>query len=194
MKKSLFALALLLIPSAAYCAEYEVDPDHTKISFKVRHLGLSWVPGEFSSFKGTFSFDEKDISGAKAQAKIQTESVDTGNAKRDTHLKGDDFFNAPKFPEISFVTKEVKNVKGNKFTVLGDLSIHGVTKPVELDAEFLGVAKDPWGNERAAFQASTVLNRKDFGLEWNKTLDNGGLVVGNEVKVTIDVEGIKKKS
>lgn len=142
---------------------------------------------------GTFSFDEKKIAASKAEAKIEVSSVDTQNKKRDDHLKGEEFFAADKFPLISFVSKSVKDVSGSKFTVTGDLTMHGVTKSVDLAVEFTGAAKDPWGNERAAFAAETKVNRKDFGLQWSKVLETGALVVGEEVVIAIEVEGIKAK-
>ena len=193
--KSFLMLAVILLISASsvLAADYKIDPDHSKIGFKVRHLGISWVPGIFSKVDGTFSYDEKNIAASKAEAKIEVSSVDTQNKKRDDHLRTDEFFAAEKFPSITFVTKEIKNLEGSKFTAVGDLTMHGVTKSVELAAEFTGAAKDPWGNERAAFAAETKVNRKDFGLQWSKVLETGALVVGEEVVVSVEVEGIKAK-
>jgi polyisoprenoid-binding protein YceI len=194
MKKFLFISTFLLATtSAAFATDYKVDPDHTKISFKVRHLGISWVPGTFSKLDGTFSFDEKNVAASKAKANIEVASVNTENKKRDDHLKGEEFFATEKFPAISFVSTGIKDVAGNKFTIVGDLTMHGVTKSLELSAEYNGSAKDPWGNDRAAFSATTKLNRKDFGLQWSKVLETGALVVGEDVVITIDVEGIKAK-
>ena len=194
MKKILTVACLVLIAaSSSFAADYKIDPDHSKVGFKVRHLGISWVPGIFSKVDGTFSFVDKNLSASKAKAAIEVGSVDTQNKKRDEHLKGEEFFAADKFPTISFVSKEIKDVAGSKFTVVGDLSMHGVTKTVELAAEYTGAAKDPWGNERVAFAAETKLNRKDFGLQWSKVLETGALVVGEEVAIAIEVEGIKAK-
>jgi len=188
------ALCLALTHSTnCFAADYEIDASHTKITFKVRHLGISWVPGSFTKLKGNFSFDEKEIAKSKAEASIEVDSVNTENQKRDEHLKSEDFFAAPKFPEIKFVSKEIRSVKGNKFEVVGDLTMHGVTKPIVLDAEYFGLAKDPYGNERAGFSAVAKLNRKDFGLQWSKLLETGAMVVGDEVSINLDVEGIKKK-
>jgi polyisoprenoid-binding protein YceI len=194
MKKFLaISTFVLATTSSSFATDYKVDPDHTKISFKVRHLGISWVPGTFSKLDGVFSFDEKNIEASKAKANIEVASVNTENKKRDDHLKGEEFFAGEKYPAISFVSTGIKDVSGNKFTVIGDLTMHGVTKSVELSAEYNGSAKDPWGNDRAAFSATTKLNRKDFGLQWSKVLETGALVVGEDVLITIDVEGIKAK-
>lgn len=192
MRASLALIAGLILPASVLASDYKIDPDHTKVSFKVRHLGISWVPGNFSKVDGSFNFDPQNIKAAKAEAKIEIGSINTENKKRDDHLKSDDFFDASKFPEMTFVSKEIKDVEGDKFKVVGDLTIHGVTKSVVLDAEYTGEAKDPWGNERAAFSATTKVNRKDFGLQWNKVLETGALLVGEDVLITIDVEGVKK--
>ena len=194
MKKILIlASTILFYSTSSFATEYKIDPDHTKISFKVRHLGISWVAGLFSKVDGTFSFDEKNLAASKAQASIEIGSVDTQNKKRDDHLRGEEFFAADKFPAILFVSKEIKDVSGSKFTIVGELTMHGVSKLVELSGEFTGAAKDPWGNERAAFTAETTINRKDYGLQWSKVLETGALVVGEDVKVFIEVEGIKAK-
>jgi polyisoprenoid-binding protein YceI len=194
MKKILFATAALLLgASSSFAADYKIDPDHSKIGFKVRHLGISWVPGIFSKVEGTFSYDQNNVAASKTEATVEVGSIDTQNKKRDDHLKGEEFFAADKFPAITFKSKEIKDVSGSKFTVVGDLSMHGITKPVELAGEFTGAAKDPWGNDRVAFTADTKLNRKDFGLQWSKVLETGALVVGEEVVVSIEVEGIKAK-
>jgi polyisoprenoid-binding protein YceI len=193
MKKYLFLTSLLFVfPSSVVAAEYSIDPDHTKLAFKIRHLGISWVPGTFSKLSGSFTFDKSKIEASKAEATIDVSSIDTENKKRDDHLRSDDFFAVPKFPEMKFISKEVRAVKGSKFEVVGDLTMHGVTKSLVLDAEFTGAATDPWGKERVAFSASTKLNRKDFGLEWSKVLEAGALVVGEEVVISLDAEGVKK--
>jgi len=194
MKRILLVAAIFLISTTStFAADYKIDPDHSKVGFKVRHLGISWVPGIFSKVEGSFSYDEKNIAASKAEAKIEVASIDTQNKKRDDHLRSEEFFASEKFPAITFVSKSVKDISGSKFTVVGDLTMHGVTKPVELVAEFTGAAKDPWENERAAFTAESKFNRKDFGLQWSKVLETGALVVGEEVVVAIEVEGIKAK-
>ncbi|MCB0360012.1 MAG: polyisoprenoid-binding protein [Bdellovibrionales bacterium] len=188
---SILVLAAFALPCSA--AEYKVDDAHTTIGFSVKHLGISWVAGSFGEFEGSFQFDPKNIKAASAKATIKTKSITTSNAKRDDHLRSADFFNAEQHQEISFQSKEIKDVQGDKFTVVGDLTVNGVTHPVSLDAEFRGAATDPWGNDRAGFTASGKINRKDFGLTWNKLLETGGLVVGEDVFITIEVEGIKEK-
>ena len=189
------ALALCISAAPPAAADtYKIDPAHTEVGFKVRHLGVSSVSGAFKDLDGTFTFDPKDIKASTVKAQIKTPSVDTGVEKRDTHLKSDDFFAAEKFPEITFVSKEIKDVKGDTFTVVGDLTIHGTTKSVELMTTYNGAVKDPWGNEKAGFSAETKINRKDFGLKYNQLLESGGMVVGDEVKITLEVEGTKQAS
>ncbi len=191
----LFALGVLLtLPASLFAADYEVDADHTKVGFKVKHLGISSVPGSFQTVAGKFSFDPKNIAASSAEATITAKTIDTGNTKRDDHLRSADFLNVEKNPQIKFVSREVKDISGNNFKVVGDLTINGITKPVELDVEYGGSATDPWGNERAAFSATGTIKRKDFGITWNKVLETGGLVVGEDVKISLEVEGIQKKS
>ena len=124
---------------------------------------------------------------------METASINTDVVKRDDHLRSADFFDVKKFPYLSFVGREVREVQKDQFKIAGDLTIHGVTRPVVLDAEFGGVAKDPWGNSRAAFTAMTVIDRKDFGLTWNKLLESGGLLVGEDVRILLEIECIQKK-
>lgn len=194
MKKLLVLVVSSLVASSAFAADYTVDPDHTSVGFKVRHLGISSVTGKFAKVSGEFSFDPKNIAAAKASAVVDAATVNTENEKRDKHLRNNEFLDVEKFPQIKFVSKEIKNVDGNEFKVLGDLTIHGVTKTVELDAEFLGATTDPWGNERAGFEAESKIDRREFGLTWNKVLEAGGFLVGDEVKIVLNVEGIKKKA
>jgi polyisoprenoid-binding protein YceI len=183
----------LLFSSVSSAATYEVDPSHTQVLFKVRHLGISNVTGLFSEFTGTLEFDPNAVVSSSVKAEVSVASIDTQDKKRDDHLRGEDFFNVKKSPSMRFQSKKIKDAKGDNFTVVGDLTINGVTKTIELDTEFLGAAKDPWGNERVAFEASAKINRKDFGLTWNKLLESGSLLVGEEVKIILEVEAIKKK-
>lgn len=189
-----FAFLTFLFPALASAADYTIDAEHSKIAFKVKHLGISSVIGHFATFSGSFLFDPQNVANSKAQASITAKSINTDQTKRDDHLRSPDFLNVEKSPEITFVSKEVKPLKEGMFQVVGDLTINGLTKSVVLDAEYGGSANDPWGNERAAFSASTTLNRKDFGIVWNKVLETGGLVVGEDVKISLEIEGIKKKS
>lgn len=192
MKKLI--LALLLCSSNLFAADYKIDPDHSVVAFKVKHLGISSVFGKFVEFDGNFNFDPKNIKASKTAVTIQTKSIDTRQAKRDDHLKNPDFFDATKFPLMKFVSKEVKEISPDKFQLIGDLTIRDVTKPVTLDVVYGGAVTDPWGNERAAFAASTKINRKEFGLTYNKLLETGGLVVGEDVAIELEVEGIKAKA
>lgn len=191
--KTALAACVIFGASNVFAANYKVDPSHSLIQFKVKHLAIATVRGNFVDFDGEFSYDPANIAASKASATISAKSVDTSNQKRDDHLRNEDFFNVEKHPQIKFVSKEIKDIDDNEFVVVGDLTINGVTKTIELEAEFNGVAKDPWGNERAGFTAEGKIDRKDFGLTWNKALEAGGFVVGDEVKIHLEVEGIKEK-
>lgn len=192
MKLFLSTVLAVCVTSSAWAAEYEIDPSHSSVGFKVKHLAISSVPGKFAEFKGTFSFDPENVEASKADASITATSIDTGDKKRDDHLRGGDFFDTTAHPMISFKSSKVEKLSDSEFKAHGDLSIHGVTKPVVLDVTFGGAVKDPWGKERAAFVATTKINRKDFGLTWSKVLETGGLVVGDDVAITLEVEGVKK--
>lgn len=180
--------------SRAEAIVYDIDPDHSQVIFKVKHLGISTVTGRFDLFTGSYAFDEADMASSMVEADILASSINTNKKKRDDHLKSNEFLDVEKYPSITFKSKEVKKGSGGDFQIVGDLTIHGVTKEVTLDADYEGSVTDPWGNDRSAFTASTEINRKDFGMEWNKALETGGFLVGDEVKITIEVEGIKKKS
>ena len=188
-----FPVFLFVFSLSIYAAEYDIDPAHSSVSFKIKHLSISTVMGRFDKFSGTVDLDPNNLKAIKTSAAIETASVDTDDTKRDDHLRGPDFFDAAKFPQMTFVSKEAKENGKNKLAIAGDLTLHGVTRPVVLDAEFSGAVKDPWGGERAAFTASTTINRKDFGMTFNKTLDTGGLMVGDEVRIEIAIEAVKKK-
>jgi polyisoprenoid-binding protein YceI len=179
--------------SRAEAEAYAIDPDHSQVIFKVKHMGISTVTGRFNLVEGSYTFDDKDVSNSSVETTIQTASINTNKQKRDDHLKSPEFLNVEKYPTITFKSREIKKGNGEDFTIVGDLTINGVTKEVELDAEYGGRATDPMGNERTAFTAETEIDRKDYGITWNKTLDSGGLVVGDEVKIELEVEGIKKK-
>ena len=189
---ALFILITLVLTAPAQAAEYTIDTEHSKVIFTVTHLGISKVSGEFKKFSGSFDFDAANIAAATTSATIDSSSIDTSVVKRDEHLKSPDFFDAVQFPEITFTSKKITPVSENQFKVGGDLSMHGVTQAVELDVKLGGTVKDPWGNERAAFTAATVIDRRQFGVVWNKTLETGGLVGGNDVEIKLEIEGIKK--
>ncbi len=189
---STLALALLLslpVAARAEAVAWEADVAHSHIGFKVRHMMISNVKGEFAKYTVKVQADSKELAKATVEATIDVKSITTGNGKRDDHLRSPDFFDVAKHPTMVFKSKSVKKQGKDKLKVAGDLTIRGVTKPVTLDVSGLvGPIKDPWGNMKVGFQATTTINRKDFGLTWNKALEAGGLLVGNEVAITLDVE------
>ncbi|MDZ4663026.1 MAG: YceI family protein [Pseudomonadota bacterium] len=200
MKLRGFILSLFLC-GQTFAATYIIDPAHTGVQFKIKHLMVSNVSGRFEGFEGAFDFDEKSGKLEKVTTKINIDTIDTNEKKRDTHLKSPDFFGVrdaknnlvSKNQYMTFTSKKVE-MSGDKPTkVVGDLSMNGITKEVSLNVVYNGAAKDPWGNERIGFEATTELKRKDFNLTWNKNLDAGGVVVGDDVKVIIEGEAIKKK-
>lgn len=190
--KKLFLLAVVVAGAIwpVTAATYKVDADHSSVIFKVRHL-LSKVTGRFNKYEGTFDYDPANLSTFKASATIDASSIDTNTAKRDEHLRSADFFDVAQFPTLSFVSKKVSQIKGTTGKLSGDLTIHGVKKSVVFDLEFMGVAKDPWGNERASVVAVTKINRGDFGLTWNQAIETGGVLVGEEVEIILEIEGLK---
>jgi polyisoprenoid-binding protein YceI len=200
MKLKLFALffGFFFSASSLLAATYEIDRGHSNVGFQIRHLVISKTSGRFDQFSGTVEMEPKKLQTLKTEATIDAASINTNEPKRDTHLKSADFFDVdnPKKPEnktIKFKSSKVTDVKGNKGKLHGELIMHGVTKPVTLDLEFLGEQKDPWGNEKIGFSATGKLNRKDFGLTWNKALETGGVLVGEEVEIAIDIEAQSKK-
>jgi polyisoprenoid-binding protein YceI len=168
-----------------------IDPVHSEIGFSVRHLMVSKVKGSFKTFDGAITVAENPLD-SKAEAHIDASSVDTRDENRDTHLRSSDFFETEKHPQISFVSTSVRPA-GSDYVVAGDLTIRGVTRPVDVDVEFNGVGPDPWGGQRAGFSASTEISRGDFGIEFNMPLDGGGVVVGDKVKITLEIEAILQK-
>ena len=180
--------ASLAFAASARADSYTIDPAHSSVTFKVKHL-FSYVDGRFNEFSGGFDFDEAASKGSNLDVKIEAKSVNTDNAKRDDHLRSPDFFDVAKFKELKFQSKTV-TVTGKAVKIAGELTMHGVTKPVTLDGEFLGQGKTPMGDTRAGFKASAKLNRKDYGIVWNKTLDAGGLMLGEDVDVELLVEAV----
>jgi polyisoprenoid-binding protein YceI len=171
---------------------YQIDPAHTSAHFSIRHMMISNVRGEFSKVSGTVVFDAENPANSMADATIEVASINTREPQRDAHLKSPDFFDAEKFPLISFHGKEVSE-HGGEWKLKGDLTIHGVTREITLDVEGpTPEHKDPWGNLRIGATATGKLNRKDFGLTWNAALEAGGVLVGEEVKLTIDLEAIRQ--
>jgi polyisoprenoid-binding protein YceI len=189
----LLTSALFLLPSMTTASTWRIDPEHTSIQFTVRHMMVSNVKGVFHKFNGQFEIDDKDITNTRASAVINVASIDTGIEKRDEDLRSPNFFDIAKHPSMTFVSKKIVRTGVNSFKMTGDLTMHGVTREVVLDMEGLEtVVKDPWGNMRRGATLSGMINRKDFGLTYNKLLETGGMVVGDEVKINIEVELIRK--
>lgn len=189
----LLAWLVLTIPAFTHAATWQIDPDHSSFQFKVRHLTVSNVKGDFSKARGVVTFDDQDITKMTVELTIDAASVNTGNVKRDEHLKGPDFFDVTQYPTITFASKKVTRAGTNKLKVIGNLTIHGTTKEIAVDVEGpTPEVKDPWGNFRCGATATANINRMDFGLTWNKALDSGGLVVGEEVNIYIEVELVRK--
>lgn len=171
---------------------WSLDPAHSSAEFKVRHMMISWVKGKFTGLTGTLTLHESDHTYSSVEASIDVASISTGAADRDGHLKSADFFDAGQFPTIAFKSTSVQPKGKGEFAVTGDLTLHGVTKPVTFAAEELSdPAKDPWGNLRVGLLATAKVNRKDFGLNWNAALETGGVLVGEDVTITLDVQFIK---
>lgn len=196
MKRSIFFIVLTLFftfPALSQAATWQIDPDHSSFQFKVRHLMVSNVKGDFTKVKGAVTMDDKDVSNLNVQLVIDAASVNTGHAKRDEHLRAVDFFDVAKYPTITFVSKKVIKAGPDRLQVIGDLTLHGVTKEITVDVEGpTSEIKDPWGNFRRGATATTKINRKDFGLTWNRVLETGGVVVGEDVDIFIEIELIKK--
>lgn len=190
---TLAAVLVLATALPASAATWEFDKAHSAAGFAVRHLMISTVRGEFHNLAGAIEWDGKEAASVKIDATVDVATVDTREPKRDAHLKTPDFFDAEKFPTMSFKSKKAESAGTNKMKVTGDLTIRGVTKEVTLDVEFTPIIKDPWGNEKFGATATTTIDRTQFGVLWNKTLDAGGVVVSNNVTITIDAELAKKK-
>ena len=190
---STLAVIVLTLPIYVGAATWQIDPDHSSFQFKVRHMTVSNVKGEFRKAKGTVTLDENSLTGLKVELTLDAASVNTDHAKRDDHLRSEDFFDVAKYPTITFVSKKVIQVDQNRLQVIGDLTIRGVTKEITVDVEGpTPEVKDPGGNIRRGATGSSKINRKDFGMVWHKVLDNGGLVVGDEVNISVEVELVKK--
>ena len=185
--------AVLALPGHAANSTWQIDPNHSAAQFAVRHLTISTVRGAFTKVSGTVQLDDKDIAKSSVDVTIDAASVDTRVPDRDNDLRSDHFFDVAKYPTITFKSKKVEQVGAGKLRITGDLTIHGTTKEVALDVDGpTPPVKDPWGNQRAAAMATTKINRQDFGVKWNATMDNGGVVVGDDVTITIDVELVQK--
>lgn len=190
---SISTIIVLSIPALTLASTWIIDPEHSDVGFKVRHLMVSNVKGNFGKHTGTVEINDHDITKSKVVVSIDTNSINTNVPKRDEHLRSADFFDVAKFPTMTFVSTKVVKTGKDKLKVTGDLTLHGVTKKVLLDIEGLSTeSKDPWGNIRRGSTATTKINRKDFGLVWNKVLETGGIAVGEEVTITLEIEMIKK--
>lgn len=189
--RAVILAALWLWAPSVWATSYTIDPQHSTVSFKIRHL-VSKVPGVFREFEGTFDYVPGQPDQWTAQAVIQAASIDTRVEKRDAHLRSKDFFGVEQFPTITFTSTQVTDATPTSARLHGVLTLHGVERPVVLDLVIGGEGKDPWGNQRAGFTATTTLNRKDFGIVWNEPLETGGFLLGEEVDITLEIEGIAK--
>lgn len=186
---TLFAAALTM-PLAADV--HTIDAVHSEVSFQIRHL-VTQVRGNFNDYEGTINLDPANLEKSSVDFRIKAASIDTNHADRDKHLRAEDFFHTEKYPEITFKSKSIKRTGKDTYDVAGTLTMRGVSREVTLPVTWLGAVKDPWGNEKAGFATEVTLNRKDYGINWNAALDNGGFVLSDEVKVSINLETQKKK-
>ena len=190
---SISTIIALALPTFAFATTWTIDPDHSNVGFKVRHLMVSNVKGNFEKHTGVVEINDNDITKSKVEVSIDTNSINTNVHKRDEHLRSADFFDVVKYPAMTFVSKKVTKDGKDMLKVTGDLTLHGITKQVVLDVEGPTIeSKDPWGNIRKGATATTKINRKDFGLVWNAALETGGVAVGEEITITLEIEMIKK--
>ena len=171
---------------------WHIDSSHSGIQFTVRHLVIAKVRGQFSRWTGSLETPRSDFSRASLDVVIDASSIDTGVADRDAHLRSADFFDVERYPEITFKSTSVTQAAADRLSVSGVLTIKGITRDVVLDVEILGQVKDPWGNERAAFSATTSIDRREFGLTWNQVLETGGVMVGDRIDIAIDIEAVRQ--
>jgi len=171
---------------------WNIDPVHSVAEFKVKHMMISNVKGQFTSVQGVLELDEGDIGNSRVRASIEAASINTREAQRDAHLKSADFFDVEKFPTLSFQSTRISRAGDGELSVAGELTIHGITRSVQFAVEGpTAPGKDPWGNTRVGLSATTKINRKDFGLTWNAALETGGILVGEEITITLDVQFVK---
>jgi polyisoprenoid-binding protein YceI len=183
-------MSTLAIPQTT--TTWNIDPVHSVAEFKVKHMMITNVKGQFTVINGILSLDEGDLTNSRVEAVLDAASVNTRDAQRDAHLKSADFFDVEKFPTLSFKSTRVSRTGDGELAVAGNLTIHGVTRPVVFNVEGpTAPGKDPWGNTRVGLSATTKVNRKDFGLTWNAALETGGILVGDDVTITLDVQFIK---
>lgn len=191
--KKLFLFLFVILALPGLSTTWEIDDAHTTAKFKIRHLMVSNVYGQITGAKGALEMDDKDLTKTTGAITLDVSTINTANEKRDAHLKGEDFFDTSKNPAITYVIKKVSKSKNGKYKMEGELTMKGVTKPITLnDVEITPTVKDPWGGIRRGFNGTTSLNRKDYGLTWNKQLDGGGMVVGDTVDIEVAAE-LKEK-
>ena len=186
------AASAAAIPAHAAAEVHTIDKGHSDVSFQIRHL-VSQVRGKFNDYQGTINLDPANLEKSSVEFSIKTASIDTGLPDRDKHLRAEDFFWADKHPEITFKSKSIKKADKDSYNVTGTLNMRGVAKEITLPVTYLGTVKDPWGNEKGGFATEITLDRKDYGINWNAALDNGGVVLSDDVKVSINLETQKKK-
>lgn len=185
-------MALLLSTGLwAQTSQWNFDNAHSSVEFSIDHMVISEVTGKFTEYTGSVTSPTDDFKGANIEFTIESTSINTDNTDRDDHLRGADFFNVAKYPQITFKSTSFKSIDGNKYQLSGNLTMHGVTKEVTFDVKYGGTVIDPWGNTKAGFKLTGELNRKDYGLVWSKALETGGLVVGEEVTLTVRIELVK---
>ena len=194
--KTLKIIAAILILSVSFTfaqTTWNFDKSHSKIGFSVTHLVITDVEGNFKEFEGTITTSSDDFENAKIEFSAEISSINTDNEKRDGHLKSDDFFNAEKFPQLKFKSKSFKKIDEKNYKLIGDLTIRDVTKEVELDVKYNGTVNDPWGNTKSGFSLRGEVNRFDYNLKWDKTIETGGFVVGEEVTILANLQLVKQK-
>lgn len=170
---------------------WQIDPAHTGVEFAVKHMMISTVKGRFADVSGTITLDEADLSGSSVEVEIDVASIDTRQGDRDAHLRSADFFDVENYPKLTFRSRRVEVEGGGRFRIVGDLTIRDQTREVVLEGTDEGRATDPWGNQKAGFTARTTIDRRDYGLTWNSALETGGVLVGNEIKISLEVQAAK---
>ena len=170
---------------------WNIDPAHTDVGFSVKHLMISTVRGRFGDVRGTITLNGSDLTRASVEAEIATASIDTRTEQRDAHLRSADFFEVETYPAITFRSRRIERITGNRYRITGDLTIRDTTREVVIEGTDEGRGKDPWGGDRLAFSGTTTIDRRDFGLTWNQALETGGVLVSNEIKITLDVQAVK---
>ncbi len=194
MKKSLLTIVSLLVATLGFSqsTEWKIDHAHSNVTFEITHLMVATVIGKFEQFSGTIKSDAEDFSDITVEFQIETASVNTNNERRDNHLRSDDFFDSEINPYMTFKSKAFEKKEGNNYKMLGDLTMNDVTREIEFDVRFMGTIQDPWGNTRAGFRASSALDRTDYNLTYNTALDGGGVLIGNNVDLRVNLELIKE--